>query len=155
MVLALAAQNGWTVFQLDVKSAFLHGDLEELVYVVQLMGYAKKGEESKVYRLLKMLYGLRQASRAWHGKIEGYFLKNGFKKCSYEHTLFVKHENGGKILIVSLYVDDLIFTGNDMCMIESFKSSFMLEFEMTDLEKMKYFLGVEILQIIAGIHMCQ
>ncbi|KAL8096471.1 hypothetical protein AgCh_037437 [Apium graveolens] len=64
MVLALAAQNGWTVFQLDVKSAFLHGDLEEPIYVDQPMGYVKKGEESKVYKLLKALYGLKQTSRA-------------------------------------------------------------------------------------------
>lgn len=87
MISALAAKNGWTVFQLNVKSAFLHEDLEEPVYLDQPMGYVKKGEESKVYRLLKALYGLRQASRAWYGKIEGYCFKNGFEKCSYEHTV--------------------------------------------------------------------
>lgn len=155
MVLALAAQRGWIVFQLDVKSAFLHGELSEDVYVDQPLGYIKEGEEDKVYKLKKALYGLRQAPRAWYSKIEGYFAESGFEKCSYEHTLFVKVEGKGKILIVSLYVDDLIFTGNDCVMIENFKKSMMHKFEMTDLGEMKYFLGVEVKQGAGGIHLCQ
>lgn len=95
MVLALAAQKAWTVYQLDVKSAFLHGDLSETVYVAQPQGYEKKGEENKAYRLKKALYGLKQAPRAWYSRIEAYFLKEGFKRCSYEYTLFIKSEEGG------------------------------------------------------------
>lgn len=155
-VLALAAQKGWSVYQLDVKSAFLHGDLDEDVYVEQPLGYVRKGEEQKVYKLRKALYGLKQAPRAWYSKIEAYFLKEGFTRCNYEHTLFVKSEEGGKrLLIISLYVDDLIFTGNDACMFEKFKSSMKDEFEMTDLGKMKYFLGVEIMQKPEGIYLSQ
>lgn len=156
MVLALAAQKGWCVYQLDVKSAFLHGELTEDVYVEQPLGYVRKGEEEKVYKLKKALYGLKQASRAWYSKIEAYFVKEGFERCNYEHTLFVKTEKGGKsILIVSLYVDDLIFTGNDACMFESFKKSMKIEFDMIDLGKMKYFLGVEVLQNSEGIYLSQ
>ena len=156
MVLALAAQNGWSVYQLDVKSAFLHGELKEDVYVEQPLGYIRKGEEEKVYKLNKALYGLKQAPRAWYSKIEAYFLNEGFERCDYEHTLFVKTEEGGKrFLIVSLYVDDLIFTGNDACMFESFKSSMKVEFDMMDLGKMKYFLGVEVLQTLEGIYLSQ
>lgn len=155
MVIALAARNSWSVYQLDVKSAFLHGELNESVFVEQPQGYEKKGEEYKVYRLKKALYGLKQAPRAWYSRIEAYFIKEGFERCSCEHTLFIKTGAGGKILIVSLYVDDLIFTGNDESMFVKFKNSMKLEFDMTDLGKMKYFLGVEVLQNPEGIYISQ
>lgn len=124
------------MFQLDVKSAFLHGKLIEAVFIEQPMGYVQEGKEDKVYKLKKALYGLKQAPRAWYSRIEGYFIKEGFERCNYEPTLFVKIE-GAKILIISLYVDDLIFTGNDIGICEKFKSSMKLEFDMTDLGKMK------------------
>lgn len=78
LVLALAAQNSWPIFQLDVKSAFLHGDLQEQVFIDQPPGYIKPGCEDKVYKLKKALYGLKQAPRAWYSRIETYFLK-GFR----------------------------------------------------------------------------
>ena len=109
----------WCVFQLDVKSAFLHGELVEEMYIDQPAGYHKGGSEM-VYRLKKALYGLRQAPRAWYSKIESYFCAEKFEKCTYEPTLFVKNGVRGKILNVSLYVDDLIYTGNDLKMIEEF-----------------------------------
>lgn len=90
MVLALTAQKGWSVYQLDVKSVFLHGELTKDVYVEQPLGYVRKGEEEKVYKLKKDLYGLKQAPRAWYSKIEAYFSKEGFERCNYDHTLFVK-----------------------------------------------------------------
>ncbi|PNX79687.1 copia-type polyprotein, partial [Trifolium pratense] len=93
---------------------------------------------------------LETSSGAWYIKIEGYFNEEKFEKCSHEHTLFVKHERNGKIIIVSLYVDDLICTGNDMHMIHAFKESMKKKFAMTDLGKMKYFLGVEVIQSEKG-----
>jgi len=154
-VIALAARNGWTLFQLDVKSAFLYGELNEDVYIAQPPGYEINGEEKKVYKLKKALYGLKQAPRAWFSRIEGYFAKEGFERSSYEHTLFIKKEEKNRILIVSLYVDDLIFTSNDSIMVSKFKESMKKEFEMTDLGEMKYFLGVEIRQSSKGIHIGQ
>lgn len=130
-VIALAARNGWTLFQLDVKSAFLYGELNEDVYIAQPPGYEINGEEKKVYKLKKALYGLKQAPRAWFSRIEGYFAKEGFERSSYEHTLFIKKEEKNRILIVSLYVDDLIFTSNDSIMVSKFKESMKMEFEMT------------------------
>ncbi|KAG7598707.1 Zinc finger CCHC-type superfamily [Arabidopsis suecica] len=153
-IIAVAAQSNWEIFQLDVKSAFLHGELKEDVYVRQPEGFIKNGEEEKVYKLRKALYGLKQAPRAWYSRIEGYFLKEEFERCSSEHTLFTKVK-GGNILIVSLYVDDLIFTGNNIAMCDEFKKSMMLEFEMSDLGKMKHFLGVEVKQSSAGFFICQ
>lgn len=154
-ILALAAYKGWCVFQLDVKSAFLHGELNEAVFIDQPQGYEKQGEEHKVYRLRKALYGLKQAPRAWYSRIEAYFIKEGFEKCYCEHTLFMKSADNGKLLIVSLYVDDLIFTGNDEDMFKGFKESMKKEFDMTDLGKMKYFLGVEVVQNSDGIFIGQ
>ena len=79
-----------------MKLAFLHGDLKEEVFIDQSSGYAKLGNEHKVYKLKKALYGLNQAPWAWYNRIETYFLNEGFKKCPYEHTLFIKIEDGGK-----------------------------------------------------------
>lgn len=107
------------VYQLDVKSAFLNGVLEEEVYVEQPQGYEIEGEQDKVYRLHKALYGLKQAPRAWNSRIDSYFTNNGFKKSPSEPSLYVKKENE-KFLIVCLYVDDLIYIGNDAKMINDF-----------------------------------
>ncbi|GKB83567.1 putative RNA-directed DNA polymerase [Tanacetum coccineum] len=93
-ILATAAQRNWEVFQLDVKSAFLQGNLEERVFVQQPVGFEVKGAEDKVYKLNKALYGLKQAPRAWYSRIESYFIKEGFKRCSSEHTLFTKEKEG-------------------------------------------------------------
>jgi len=81
LVLALAAQKGWSLFQLDVKSAFLHGELNKEVYVEQPPGYIVKEMENKVYHLRRALYGLKQAPRVWYISIKAYFLKEGFEKC--------------------------------------------------------------------------
>jgi hypothetical protein len=140
----------WSVFQLDVKSAFLHGGLMEDVYVHQPLGY-QKGNNNQVYKLNKSLYGLRQAPRAWYNKIESYFITEGFAKCPHEHTLFVKQGDKNRILIVSIYVDDLIYTGNDEKLMSEFKNSMKEKFAMTDLGRMKYFLGIEVIQSNQGI----
>ncbi|KAG8472851.1 hypothetical protein CXB51_034771 [Gossypium anomalum] len=124
---------------MDVKSAFLNGVLIEEVYIEQPPGYMKSGEEKKVLKLKKALYGLKQAPRAWNTRIDKYFKENGFKQCPYEHALYVK-KNGGNMLFVAHYVDDLIFMGNNGEMIQDFKSKMTQEFEMTDLGLMKFFL---------------
>lgn len=155
MILALAAQNSWNVFQLDVKSAFLHRELTEDVYVEQPRGYEVKNKEHKVYKLNKALYGLKQAPRAWFSRIESYFLKEGFEKSDSEQTLFTKVSKQGKHLIISLYVDDLIYTGDDEVMLCEFKNSMMNEFDMSDLGKMRYFLGIEVMQLEGGIFISQ
>ena len=93
------------------------------------------GHEHKDYRLKKALYGLKQAPRAWYIHIDSYFQSHGFSKCSTEPTLYIKVKNQGKVFIVCLYVDDLIFTGNFS--IELLKSTMKKEFEMTNLGLMK------------------
>ncbi|GLU18737.1 hypothetical protein SLE2022_350210 [Rubroshorea leprosula] len=154
LIISLAAQNKWKIFQMDVKSAFLNGSLEEEVYVQQPLGYVVKGEENKVLKLKKALYGLKQAPRAWNCRIDKYFQENGFVKCPYEYALYVKVSNGG-ILIVCLYVDDLIFTGNNPRMFEEFKRAMSNVFEMTDIRLMSYYLGIEVKQMEEGIFISQ
>ncbi|KAI3690760.1 hypothetical protein L2E82_48967 [Cichorium intybus] len=154
LVLALAAQKNWKVHQMDVKSAFLNRTLKEDVYIDQPTGYVKKGEEHKVCHLKKALYGLKQAPRAWYSRIEDYFLNHGFRKCPFEHTLFIQ-ERRGKIVMVCVYVDDLVFTGSSHEMIEDFKQSMKNEFDMTDMGLLHYFLGIEVKQEKERIAICQ
>ena len=101
LLISNAAQFGWPIYQMDVKSAFLNGVLEEEVYLKQLPGYMKIGKEHKVLKLKKALYGLKQAPRAWNTRIDKYFKENGFIQCPYEHALYVKKKEG-KLLIVAI-----------------------------------------------------
>eukprot|EP00253_Pinus_taeda_P025723 PITA_25723 len=116
--------------------------------------YEKKGQEHKVCRLKKALYGLKQAPRAWYSRIDSYLLENGFDKCEGEPTSYIK-EKDCKILIVVLYVDDVIFTCNDVCLIDNFKAVMKKEFEMTDMGLVRYFLGIEVDQNENGIFISQ
>ncbi|KAI5348361.1 hypothetical protein L3X38_001248 [Prunus dulcis] len=145
-LIALAAQKEWHLYQLDVKSAFLNGVLKEEVYVEQTQGSMKKNEEIKVYKLNKPLYGLKQAPRAWYDEIDSYFNKAGFKKSPSEATLYIKTDEGSGILIVSLYVDDIVYTGSCVKMLEEFKNDMMKHYEMTDLGLLYHFLGMGVVQ---------
>ncbi|KAJ3691578.1 hypothetical protein LUZ61_020742 [Rhynchospora tenuis] len=154
LLISLAAQNKWNIYQMDVKSAFLNGVLEEEVYIEQPPGYIKEGKENKVLKLKKALYGLKQAPRAWNTRIDTYFKEHGFVQCPYEHALYVKVCDDD-IMFVALYVDDMIFKGNNNKMIEKFKLEMSKEFEMTDLGLMSYFLGLEVKQDKSGIFVSQ
>ena len=106
-----------------------------------------------MYRLKKTLYGLKQAPRAWYNRIDTNLIKSGFSRSQNEPTLYTKTDQQGKILIVCLYVDDMIYTGN--LELTSFKHAMQSEFEMTDLGIMKYFWGIEVDQSTKGIFFCQ
>jgi len=111
--LALDAQLGWHVYQFDVKSAFLNGDLQEEVYVCQPEGFIFSEGKSKVYRLKKALYGLKQAPRVSYSKIDSFFQEQQFRKSENEPTLYVKKQGNSDFLVVCLYVDDIIYM--DFC----------------------------------------
>ncbi|XP_033145473.1 uncharacterized protein LOC103839411 isoform X1 [Brassica rapa] len=153
-ILAYAAQMKWQLYQMDVKSAFLNGDLKEEVYVTQPPGYVTHGKEHKVLRLHKDLYGLKQAPRAWYGRIDSYFLQNGFERSMNDVALYIMKQ-GGDVLIVSLYVDDKIITGSNIQSISTFKENMKKEFEMVDLGLLNYFLGMEVIQDNGGIFLSQ
>lgn len=155
LLIALAAHHNWKIYQLDVKSAFLNGILEEEVYVQQPEGFIKEGEESKVYHFKKALYGLKQAPRAWNARIDSYLHQNSLTKCPYEHAVFTKKNHHGEFLIICLYVDDLLYTGNSSEMFKELKQLMFKEFEMIDDRLMSYFLGIEVKQRHDGIFISQ
>jgi hypothetical protein len=155
LLIALAAQKRWKIHQLDIKSAFLNGELEEDIFVEQPEGFQLSSDPDCVCKLKKALYGLKQAPRAWYGRIDGYLCGSGFKRSESEHTLYVKTDSYSNVLIISLYVDDLLITGNNMKEIESFTHDLEKEFEMTNLGEMKYFLGIEIEQKTDSIFISQ
>lgn len=128
---ALATKHDWEVHHLDVKSTFPNGVLLEEVYVRQPKGFIKEGHEDKVYRLLKALYGLRQAPRAWYSRLNQYLLQLGFIKCPFA---------------TDVYVDDLIITGTNPSDIVKFKGDMSREFDMFDLDRLSYQLGLEVIQ---------
>ncbi|CAL9012681.1 unnamed protein product [Prunus brigantina] len=109
-LIALATKNSWKLYQLDVKSAFLKGVLKEEVYADQPDGFIVQGEEDKVHKLHKALYGLKKVPRAWYGEIDSYLVQCGFKRSTSEATLYVKYRGNLYLVIVSIYVDDIVYT---------------------------------------------
>eukprot|EP00253_Pinus_taeda_P011981 PITA_11981 len=154
MLISLADHKQWSIHHMDVKSAFLNGYLEEEVYVEHPQGFEVEGKENNFYKLKKALYGLKRAPRAWYTRIDGYFQENGFQRSKNDPTLYYKQE-GIDILIISLYVDDLLYMGSSFKMNDKFKVAMMNEFEMKDLGIMKYFLGMEVYQSKDEIFICQ
>ncbi|KAL0400393.1 UNVERIFIED_CONTAM: Retrovirus-related Pol polyprotein from transposon RE1 [Sesamum radiatum] len=154
LLIALAAQNQWPIHQMDVKSIFLNVTLEEEVYVNQPKGFSVNGHENKVLKLKKELYGLKQAPRAWYSRLDNYLQKNGFPRCLHEYALYVKKDKGD-ILCICIYVDDLILMESNPHMYERFKKVMVQEFEMSDMDLMSYYLGLEVKQRNDGIFISQ
>ena len=153
-IIALAASRGWEIHHLDVKTAFLHGDLKEDVYVQQPEGFRVKGKEEKVYKLRKALYGLRQAPRAWNEKLNSVLEGLKFVKCSKEPSLYRK-TTSSQFLLVAVYVDDLLVAGSCSRMIKEFKQAMSDVFDMSDLGLLAYYLGIEVDQQKDGITLRQ
>jgi hypothetical protein len=139
---------------MDVKSAFLNGELNEEVYIVQPPGFVQEGEEEKVLRLDKALYGLRQAPRAWNIKLDHSLCEIGFKQSKCEHGVYARR-HGASRLLVGVYVDDLIITGSDVDEIKRFKKEMARLFLMSDLGPLSFYLGIEVKQGAEGITLNQ
>jgi hypothetical protein len=154
LLLALAASEGWHVHHMDLKSAFLNGELREEVYVAQLPGFAVVGQEKKVLRLIKALYGLRQAPRAWYAKLDSSLGSLGFQRSAYEHVVYTRGA-GEQRLIVGVYVDDLVITRGDVQELEQFKEQMKKTFQMTDMGLLRFYLGLEVEQNQDGITISQ
>jgi hypothetical protein len=154
LLVALATHSGWEIHHMDVKSAFLNGELQEEVFVQQPEGYVKKGSEHKVLKLKKALYGLRQAPRAWNSKLDVTLRALDFLKSSSEPAIYIR-KSGSSQLIVGLYVDDLVITGLDRRDICSFKKEMATKFKMSDLGLHQYYLGIEVKHCEDGICLSQ
>jgi len=109
-LVSLDATMGWNIHQMDVKTTFLNGTIDEEVYIEQLEGFEVNSRDSHVCRLKKALYGLKQAPRAWYARMDAYLLRIGFEKSSSNPNLYIKVVNNEPIIIL-LYVDDLFITG--------------------------------------------
>ncbi|GJT36680.1 retrovirus-related pol polyprotein from transposon TNT 1-94 [Tanacetum coccineum] len=154
LFIAHAASMNMVIFQMDVKTAFLNGELNEVVYVSQPEGFVDPEHPSHVYRLKKALYGLKQAPRAWYDKLSAFLIKSGFTKGVVDPTLFTR-KAGKHILLVQIYVDDIIFasTNPKACKLFAFKMN--STFKMSMMGQMSFFLGLQVSQNPRGIFINQ
>lgn len=167
-ILAVAAVNDWMVVQMDVTNAFLHGDLEEIVYMKLPLGYSHAGcrisvqtgefkvttNSSIVCRLKKSLYGLKQAPRRWFSKLSTTLIDMGFTQSKSDYSLF-KLSGKESITLVLAYVDDLLIAGNSSYDIDILKKMLSAKFHMNDLGELRYFLGLEVERTSAGFFVSQ
>nr|GEX61371.1 ribonuclease H-like domain-containing protein [Tanacetum cinerariifolium] len=142
LFLDYASFMGFMVYQMDVKSAILYGTIKEEVYVCQPPGFEDPNHPDKVYKVVKALYGLHQAPRAWYETLANYLLENGFHRGKIDQKLFIKKQKGD-ILLVQIYVDDIIFgaTNKDLC--KSFEKLMKDKFQMSSMGELTFFLGLQ------------
>ncbi|GJW25458.1 retrovirus-related pol polyprotein from transposon TNT 1-94 [Tanacetum coccineum] len=152
--LANAASKNMTVYQMDVKTAFLNGELKEVVYVSQPEGFVDPDRPHHVYRLKKALYGLKQAPRAWYDTLSKFLLAQGFSKGVVDPTLFIR-TTGKHTLHVQIYVDDIIFASTDPKDCDRFSTEMSSKFQMSMMGQISFFLGLQISQNPRGIFINQ
>jgi hypothetical protein len=143
-VLALVADQDLELEQLDVKTAFLHGNLEEEIFMEQPEGFKQLGTENLVCRLKKSLYGLKQSPRQWYKRFDSYMIQIGYTRCEYDCCVYVRILEDGSYIFLLLYVDDMLIAAKSMCEVNRLKSLLHKEFEMKDLGAAKKILGMEI-----------
>ena len=142
LFIALAVWFKMEVEQMDVNTAFLNGNLEEEIYMKQPPGFEVKGKESFVCKLKKSLYGLKQSPRQWNLVMDRFLNQNGFKNCSADACIYIK-KVGTQVTMISLYVDDLLIGSTSSKMMKETKQMLNERFEMKDLKKLKFCLGIE------------
>ncbi|GJS64151.1 retrovirus-related pol polyprotein from transposon TNT 1-94 [Tanacetum coccineum] len=152
--IANAASKNMTIYQMDVKTAFLNGELKEEVYVSQPEGFIDPDHPTHVYRLKKALYGLKQAPRAWYDTLSRFLLDNKFSKGAVDPTLFTQ-KTGKHILLVQIYVDDIIFASTDPKACDIFSNEMSSKFQMSMMGQMSFFLGLQVSQNPGGIFINQ
>ncbi|KAJ9687350.1 hypothetical protein PVL29_016010 [Vitis rotundifolia] len=155
LLLSMAAMCSWPLYQLDIKNAFLHGDLAEEVYMEQPPGFVAQGESGLVCRLRRSLYGLKQSPRAWFGRFSFVVQEFGMLRSTADHSVFYHHNSLGQCIYLVVYVDDIVITGSDQDGIQKLKQHLFTHFQTKDLGKLKYFLGIEIAQSSSGVVLSQ
>lgn len=155
VLLSLAANYNWDLQQFDVKNAFLHGELEEEIYMDVPPGYDNNLAAQTVCKLKKALYGLKQSPRAWFGRFAKVMITMGYRQSQGDHTLFIKHSSSGRLTALLVYVDDIIVTGNDDKERQVLNQCLAEEFEIKALGRLKYFLGIEVAHSKQGIFISQ
>ncbi|XP_062100192.1 uncharacterized mitochondrial protein AtMg00810-like [Humulus lupulus] len=153
-VLNLALSRAWPISQLDVKNAFLHGELKETMYMHQPMGFKDPQHPNYVCLLWKSLYGLMQAPRAWYKRFADYVSSIGFSHSKSDHSLLI-YRKGTNMAYILLYVDDIILTASSDAHRKSIMTLLNSKFAMTDLEPLSYFLGIAITRHAGGLFLSQ
>jgi histone deacetylase 1/2 len=154
LVLSLALSFGWTLRQLDVQNAFLHGNLEEEVFMRQTPGYETKTHPHYICKLDKALYGLKQAPRAWYARLSSKLQSLGFQPSKADVSLFV-YNKGGVMIFLLIYVDDIIVASSSTAATEALLKDLRAEFALKDLGDLHYFLGIEVKKVRNGILLTQ
>ncbi|GJY09139.1 putative ribonuclease H-like domain-containing protein [Tanacetum coccineum] len=154
LFLAYASFMGFILYQMDVKSTFLYGTIDEEVYVCQPPGFEDPQFPDKVYKVEKALYGLHQAPRAWYETLSTYLIENGFRRGTIDKTLFIKKDKGD-ILLVQVYVDDIIFGSTKKSLCDEFEGLMHKRFQMSSMGELTFFLGLQVLQNKDGIFISQ
>nr|GEV25010.1 putative ribonuclease H-like domain-containing protein [Tanacetum cinerariifolium] len=154
LVLAYASFMGFMVYQMDVKSAFLYETIEEEVYICQPLKFEDPDYPDKVYKVVKALYGLHQAPRAWYETLVKYLLENSFQRGKIDQTLFIKKQKG-YILLVQVYVDDIIFGSINKELCKAFEKLMKDKFQMSSMGELTFFLGLQVKQKDDGIFISQ
>nr|GEZ73432.1 retrovirus-related Pol polyprotein from transposon TNT 1-94 [Tanacetum cinerariifolium] len=152
--LAYAAHKNMVVYQMDMKTAFLNGNLREEVYVSQPDGFVDQDNPNHVYKLKKALYGLKQAPRAWYDMLSSFLISQDLSKGSVDPTLFIRR-NSDNLLLVQVYVDDIIFVASTPELCDLFAKLICLKFNMSMMGKISFFLGLQISQSPRGIFINQ
>ncbi|GJQ92995.1 retrovirus-related pol polyprotein from transposon TNT 1-94 [Tanacetum coccineum] len=152
--LAFATHMNMVVYQMDVKTAFLNGNLREEVYVSQPDGFVDPDNPNHVYKLKKALYGLKQAPRVWYDMLSSFLISQDFSKGSVDPTLFIRKE-GKELLLVQVYVDDIIFAASTPELCDLFAKIMCSKIKMSMMGKISFFLGLQIFQNPRGIFINQ
>jgi hypothetical protein len=150
LVLAVSVSRGWSLRQLDVKNAFLHGVLEEEVYMRQPPGYEDKGKPSHICKLDKALYGLKQAPRAWYSRLSAKLINIGFVASKSDMSLFIYRKFSTTIYML-IYVDDIIVASSSQAATDALLKDLSQEFALKDLGDLSYFLGIEVQKVDNGL----
>jgi hypothetical protein len=155
ILFSLSANFRWCIQQYDVKNAFLYGELEEEVFKDPPPGFSHSLLPNQVYRLKKTLYGLKQSPRAWFERFTQAMISMGYQQSQEDHTLFIKHFISGRVTILIVYIDDIIITGDDLKERDIIRKRLSAKFEIKELGKLKYFLGIEVTHLEKGIFISQ
>jgi hypothetical protein len=154
LVLSLAVARGWCLRQLDVQNAFLHGILEEEVYMKQPPGFENSNASHLVCKLDKAIYGLKQAPRAWYSRLSTKLISLGFRASKSDTSLFI-YRKGGVTICMLIYVDDIIVTASSEEAVTALLQDLKKEFALKDLGNLHYFLGIEVKRTKEGIVLSQ
>ena len=146
MFLAFACYNVFIIYQMNVNNAFLNGFINEEVYVEQPSKFESFNFPNHVFKLIKVLYGLKQVPRSWYERLRKFLIFSGFKMGKIDTILFIKTKEND-MLIVQIYVDDIIFGATNVSLYEEFAKSMYSEFEMSMMGELNFFLDLQIKQL--------